>query len=211
MKLTSNNLIFKSLPGTIIDGVSFSCDLKQKTAIYGPSGSGKKVLLLLLGGLLKPNSGSVYFDNVNIHKNLKQFRSQVSFGEISDINPLIEELSPHENILFCTKMRKCKKPDEYTEKTLEKFGIRIYADTPLNQISPLARAVTSLACAYSSEKKYLFIDEPTEDLTDLEAKKYWIILNQNLEDKILFFTTKNYNEAQMQSDHVIVLNRGRLK
>ncbi len=205
MKISVNNLAFKTLQSSILEGVTFELESCSKNAIYGPQGSGKKVLLLILGGYLKPNSGSVYFNDLNILKNLKQHRQSNGLGEIVKINPLIEELTVRENIEFCAGLVKMQSVEKHTEGLLKKFNLEVFADTLVKDIAHLQRSVLSVVCASLGQKKIIFLDEPTASLTTAEVQKFWEIINANREDKTLFFTTKNETEAHAQAERVVRL------
>jgi ABC-type multidrug transport system ATPase subunit len=210
MQLTANNLRAAGLFDTYLDGVSFSFPLPDKTAVYGSRGSGKTVLLLILGGFLKPRHGSLFYDKINVFRHLKKIRGRNSLGEIAKINPLVEEFTPRENLQYCLKLAKRKNAQTAANQALEDFGIKKYADTPLHQASPLARSVTSLACALAVGPEIIFLAEPTETLTDREAERFWQIANQNLGGAKLIFTTRNKAEAEKQAQKIIYLERGRL-
>ena len=206
MKITANNLYFKTLQGTILNGVSFDLEIGHKNAICGPQGSGKLVLLLILGGYLKPSSGSIFFDDVNIYKNLKPHRQITGLGEVIKINPLIEELTVRENIKFCAKLYRLKDVKQYTQDLISQFNLKSFSDTPVKDVSPLVKSILSLICSLIGNKKIIFLAEPTVSLTTSEAEKFWEILNTNIKDEIVFFTTMNEAEARLQADHIIKLD-----
>ena len=210
MELTANNLIYKTLRATVVDGLSFSIKLSQKTAIYGPEGSGKMVLILMLGGYLKPIYGIVNLDGLNIFHNLDKYRQKVGLGEINKINSLSEDLTPRENIEFLLELSGIKDRHAEAQKILDRLGIKIYADTPISQCNPLARAVTSLACAILNGKEIIILNEPTSRLTSIQAQRFWQIAQANLSDKTVIFSTKDINEAKDNADSIITINRGRL-
>lgn len=206
MKIIVNNVSFKTLQSTKIEKVSFELELGHKNAIYGARGSGKKVFLLMLGGYLKPSSGSIYFDDLNIYKNLKEYRKNTGLGEIVKINPLIDELTVSENISFCANLKGIKDVEKYTVSLLDQYDLKIFADTMLKDVSPLARSVVSLVVSTVGGNKMIFLDKPTDYLTTSEAERFWEILNINLSDKIIFFTTRDELEAHREANYVIRLD-----
>jgi len=210
MEISANNLIFHTLTKTVVNGVSFSFESGQKVALYGSEGSGKKALLLMLGGYLKPTSGSVTTDDINIFSELKSYRSHVGLGEIDNINTLAEELSIRENIRFALEIGGFNYEDMTVQKILNRFNVKTYADTPIKYCPPFARAIASLACATAHNPDIVILDEPTRKLTSLESKKYWEIANSILQNKTVIFSTKNFDEARMNSNRIIALAGGRL-
>ena len=192
MEITANNLNFKTLGKTVINGAIFSCEMGKATAIVGPEGSGKKALLLMLGGYLKPTSGSIEADKENIFYDLKKYRKKVALGEIENINPLSAEMTPRENISFALEISGKKPEAKDIQKILDAFTIKVYADTPIKECNPLVGAITSIACALVNDPEIIILDEPTKKLTSRQAQKFWSILEENLANRTLIFSSKNF-------------------
>ena len=207
MEFTANNLIFKTFQGKIIDGISFHFVIGNKTAIYGPKNSGKKALLLIMGGYLKPSHGSFYFDKSNVYQNLKKYRQGNGLNEIMGINQLNEELTIRENILYSSKLYGQK---INLDEIIERFELESFADTPIAEVGQLERALTALICGTINNPQRIFLNEPTSELTDQEIDKYWQLLNINFPENNFIFTTRSLVEAK-RADNIIKLERGRLK
>jgi ABC-type multidrug transport system ATPase subunit len=208
MKITANNLTFRTINKTIVNGVSFSSQIGQKTAIYGPEVSGKKVLLLMLGGFLKPSSGSVCFNDRNIFKDIDGYRNNIGLGEVDSINPLMEEFTPRENLDLCMNLGRRRSETESMRKILEDSDIKTYADTPIAECSPLARAATSLFCAAAGDPEIIILDEPTKRLNTHQAQKFWEIVDKYFKDKTVIFSTKNFEEAKSNAEKIIAVENG---
>ena len=92
-----------AVPVHAVDGVNLSIGRGEFTAIVGPSGSGKTTLLNLIGGLDKPNSGSINIDGVDIvglkSSKLIDFRLW-NIGFVFQAYNLIPVLSAKENVKF---------------------------------------------------------------------------------------------------------------
>lgn len=210
MEIMANNLTFKTLEKTVVNSAILSCEIGQKTAIVGPEGSGKKALLLMLGGYLKPTSGSVEMDRINVFHNLKNYRKKVALGEIENINPLSKEMTPRENISFALEINGKKSTAEDVRKILDIFTIKVYADTPIKECSPLVGAIASIACALANNPEIIILDEPTKKLTSRQARKFWDILEKNLGNRTLIFSSKNFEEAEAHANKIIILENGRV-
>lgn len=203
MEITANNLTFRTIKKTVVNGASFSLRTEEKTALFGHEGSGKKAALLMLGGFLKPTSGSIRCNGRNISKNLDEYRKKIGLGEIENINPLSDSLTLQENLRFCIEMKGVKRAEKDEEETFEHFGIGAYADTPAIECNPLVCALASLACACAGDPDIIILDEPTKKLTSLQAQAFWKKLNENIGKKTLIFSTKNLEEAKANADNII--------
>lgn len=203
MQIKANNLTFKTIQKTVVSGATFSCPTGQTTALLGPEGCGKKALLLMLGGYLKPSSGAVFFENENIFNNLGKYRKNIALGTIEALNPLVEDLTPRENIDFSIKIANQKSDKKEIQKILNDFQIKTYADTPIKDCSSLAQAVTSIACISAQNPEIIIMDEPTQKLVTIQTQKFWEILKNNFIKKTIIFSTKSQWEAKQYADNVI--------
>lgn len=210
MEISANNLFFNTIKKPIAKGISFSCPIGQKTAIYGPESSGKKVLLLMLGGFLKPSSGSVSFNDRNISKDLEGYRKNVGLGETDEVNPLSEEFTVRENLEMCMELSGCRRQKEEVEKILQRFNLKTYRETRISQCDPLTRSLASLACVACNQPEIIILDEPTKRLSSHQAEKFWKICNGSLAGKTLIFSTKNFSEAKSNADKIITIENGYL-
>lgn len=210
MEITANNLEFKSWEKSVISGAIFSCPLGSKTALVGPEGSGKKALLLMLGGYLKPTSGTVRLGDRDIFRDLDSYRRQVSLGEIEGINPLSPDMTVRENILFALELCGSKDRQNDADPAMDRLGLSVYADTKVRQLSPLLSAYTSLGCILVSEPSIVILDEPTKKLTSLDAESFWRKAEAGFKGKTVFFSTKDFREAEAHADKIIILECGRI-
>ncbi|MCW8826314.1 MAG: ATP-binding cassette domain-containing protein, partial [Gammaproteobacteria bacterium] len=86
----------------IFDGVDIEIERGKITAIMGPSGAGKTTLLKLIGGQLRPNSGTVEVDGQNVHKlsRSKLYALRKKMGMLFQSGALLTDLSVFENVAF---------------------------------------------------------------------------------------------------------------
>jgi phospholipid/cholesterol/gamma-HCH transport system ATP-binding protein len=86
----------------IFDDVSIDIPRGKVTAVMGPSGTGKTTLLKLIGGQLRPDSGTVYFGGVNVHAaspgELYEMRKQM--GMLFQSGALLTDINVFENVAF---------------------------------------------------------------------------------------------------------------
>jgi len=207
MKLQANNLVVKSLKKDILNGVSFSIDMEKNVAIYGSDGSGKMALLLCLAGCLKPDNGSLYLDNINVYKNLDNYKKMVGLGEMKKINPLVDELTVEENIEYlCDMKREQYIAQDWIEK-ISLAGIGNYFDTPISECSAFTRSIIGCLCSLVGDPPLLFWDEPTGQLTSEQSRQFWTIMSKFWENKKIFFSTKKRMEIDLMSAKLIDLDQ----
>lgn len=141
-------------PVEVLKGVNLSVAAGEKVAIVGRSGAGKSTLLHILGGLLKPTSGTVARPS--------------NKGFVFQAYHLMPELTVLENVLLPTMARR-RAPDApvRARALLEKVGLAARLDHLPAELSGGERQRVALARALVTEPDIVFADEPTGNLDAL--------------------------------------------
>jgi putative ABC transport system ATP-binding protein len=149
--------------------VEFEANFGEMLYIVGPSGSGKTTLLSVLSGILRPNSGSVFVEGIDIWSlksdQLADFRRD-KIGFVFQDYHLFPKLTTAENVAIPLILRK-KDWDESVEKAhkcLEVVGLKTRADLPPVKLSGGEQQRVAIARAIISEPDILIMDEPTASL-----------------------------------------------
>ena len=138
-------------------------------AIQGPSGCGKSTMLLVLGGLLRPDSGAAIVDGRSIYDLSPDQRAKLRADEIGFIFQqfhLVPYLSVERNVLAAAMGADIAKKDaqQRTSKLLEQFGLLDRRRHAPGQLSTGERQRTALARALLNRPNVLLADEPTGNL-----------------------------------------------
>jgi phospholipid/cholesterol/gamma-HCH transport system ATP-binding protein len=153
----ANQVIFKDLSLTIRQG--------QVTAIMGPSGIGKTTLLKLIGAQLKPQSGQVFFDGVEMHKANKKtlYALRCRMGMLFQSGALFTDMNVIENVAFPLKQH-TDLPAVIIRRMalmkLEAVGLRGAAHYMPSQLSGGMQRRAALARAIALEPDVILFDEP---------------------------------------------------
>jgi ABC-type lipoprotein export system ATPase subunit len=143
-------------PIEVLKGVSFSVREGEKVAIVGRSGAGKSTLLNILGGLLKPTSGTV--------------SRPKNFGFVFQSYHLMPELTVLENVLLPTMARRAAAlatraaSEARARDLLEKVGLGKRLDHLPAELSGGERQRVALARALVTDPALVLADEPTGNL-----------------------------------------------
>ena len=142
--------------------------------ITGGSGKGKTTLLHLLGGLLRPKSGSILIGNTEIsalsEKQLDQFRGK-NIGLVLQQSHFVEAFSVLENITIASWLGTGKKSEEKAKSLLKQLDLEDQMHKLTSQLSVGQQQRVSIARALINEPKLLLADEPTSSLDDENAFK----------------------------------------
>lgn len=159
------DLVFTRGDRRIFDGVDIDIARGKITAIMGPSGTGKTTLLKLIGGQLRPDSGTILVDGIDVHRLSTRdlYRLRQRMGMLFQSGALLTDLSVFENVAF--PLREHTRLPESMLHTLvlmklQAVGLRGARDLMPAQLSGgMARRV-ALARAIALDPTMVLYDEP---------------------------------------------------
>ncbi len=153
----------------ILKGVSLSLEREKITVIVGASGAGKSTLLHILGGLDKPDSGSVVMNNTNLFQlsddKLSDFRNE-HLGFVFQFHHLLPEFTALENVNIPQMIRGIspKKAEIKSKEILEIVGLAERIHHKPSELSGGEQQRVAMARALVNNPSIMFGDEPTGNL-----------------------------------------------
>jgi len=189
-----------------VDGVSFSAEEGQVTAVLGPNGAGKTSTIEVLEGYRRPNGGRAKvlgLDPVADHRRL-----------VSRIGVMLQDGGVYPGIrsrevtrLFCGLYGDRHDPDEL----LALVGLTNRATSTWKQLSGGEHQRLSLALALACEPEVVFLDEPTASV-DVSGRQVVRAIIRDLAARgcCVLLTTHELDEAERLADHVVIVDRGKV-
>jgi ABC-type lipoprotein export system ATPase subunit len=156
----------------VLDGASLSVSAGEVIAVVGRSGSGKSTLLHLIGGLDRPEAGSIDVDGVRVtgasERALSRLRRR-RIGFVFQFFHLLPELTGEANVLLAGRVRDAR-PDASSrgQELIDALGLRHVAGSLPSQLSGGEQQRFAIARALVNDPAVLLADEPTGNL-DVEA------------------------------------------
>jgi ABC-type lipoprotein export system ATPase subunit len=162
--LSAKNLRYEAGDRVILDGVDVLAPAGHLLAVCGPSGAGKSSLLSLLGGLLKPDSGTVALDDAPVAVGDLAIRRRVAM--VLQGYGLATALTARENVAIALQARRLPRAQvrQRTESTLTAVGLADVADHLVEDMSGGQQQRVAVARALAAEPDVLLADEPTAEL-----------------------------------------------
>lgn len=180
-------------------------------SIMGPSGSGKSTLLHIISGLDNPTSGTILYDNIDIHngsdKMLSAFRRQ-KIGFIFQQFNLLPVLTARENIIMPLLLDK-KKPDEnYLQELSSLLGLKNRLTHLPNELSGGQQQRVAIARALIAKPDIIFADEPTGNLDSKSGGEVMSMLCSIREkmNKTLMVITHDSRIAEMADRRFTIID-----
>jgi len=191
-----------------VDGVTIAVGAGEALAVFGPNGAGKTTLLRMLGGLLKPTSGTARIGDGTLPGG-PDVRRRV--GVISHHGMLYEALTARENVTFAARLYGVRDAPAEADAALQRMQIIDRADTPVRFLSRGLRQRVSIARATVHGPSVVLADEPFTGLDVVGARALASVLGELREaGAALILVTHNLDEGLGLATHAAIMNRGRI-
>lgn len=197
-----------------LDGIDFSMEKGEFTAVMGASGSGKSTLLHILGSVDKPTEGKVYVEGTDI-TSMKPAQAALfrrrKVGIVYQFFNLIPTLTVRKNILMPLALDKRKPNQEFFDRVVETLGISDRLEALPGQLSGGQQQRAAVARALMYRPAILLADEPTGNLDRRNSEEIADLLklsNRNLNQTILLIT--HDEKIALEADRIVTLEDGRI-
>ncbi|HZC67125.1 MAG TPA: ABC transporter ATP-binding protein [Nitrospirales bacterium] len=195
---------------TAVDGVSFDIRQGEILGLLGPNGAGKTTTIQMLLGLITPTAGEIRMFGLPVNRHREEILGQVNFSSTYVSMP--QALTVEENLRIVARLygmdRVTARIDDIIKRLeMEEFRTKITRKLSSGQMTRL-----SLAKAFLTEPKVLFLDEPTASLDPDIADKARALIKEIRRSTGLtvLYTSHNMREMEEMSDRIIFLQRGRI-
>lgn len=199
MKIRAENVEKKFRQEFIIKNFNYEFQDHKKYAIVGPNGSGKSTLLQLLCQFSLPTKGIISFVD-NQENDINQADAFKKIALIAPYSELIEEFTVTELIEFLVNIQFL--PPKFNLNTFEEFSeLKTKSNKLIKDFSTGMKQKTKLTLAFSSQRPFLFLDEPTTNLDS--NSKDWFQNKLSLENQKLIIIASNEELEIKQCDERI--------
>ena len=206
----NNNKCFK-----VLDNIDINIKPGQIILINGSSGIGKTTLLNILGCLIKPNNGTLYFENkvfdLNF-QNMEKFRLE-NFSYVFQNFNLLPEFNVYENLLIPALINKLNLNDTIKQihDILEYMKIADLKYSFPNLLSQGEKQRIAFLRSLIGNQGTILADEPTGNLDEINTKIILdLIVNINKDFKKTFVIASHDNEFLKIADVVYLIKNGKL-
>jgi ABC-2 type transport system ATP-binding protein len=208
--LQATNLSKRFGDFTAVDGISFSIGPGEILGLLGPNGAGKTTTIQMLLGLVTPTTGSIQMFGLDLSTHREAILQQVNFSSTYISMP--QSLTVEENLWVVARLYGLTDIPRRVGDIVKKLEMEEFRSKVTRKLSSGQMTRLTLAKAFLTEPKILFLDEPTASLDPDIAEKIRGFLNEERRSSGLsiLYTSHNMREMEEMSDRIIFLQRGKI-
>ncbi len=194
-----------------VSDLNLNIEKGKITALLGPNGAGKTTTIQMLLNLITPSSGEINIFGLSLFDHREEILSRINFS--SPYVSLPMSLTVMENLLTFARLYGVKNPEAKIKETAKYFEVEdlLLRKTPSLSTGQLTRV--NLTKAFLNDPELLLLDEATASLDpDIADKTRKMLKKIQLEKGVtILYTSHNMQEIEEICDHVIFINKGKIR
>jgi lipopolysaccharide export system ATP-binding protein len=211
MILRTEKLVKKYKHRTVVKGVSVNVKQGEIVGLLGPNGAGKTTTFYMIVGLIKPLSGRIFLEDVDITTDPMYRRAHKGIGYLPQEASVFRNLSVEDNILAVLQFTDLSKAEqkERQEQLISEFGLEHVRKSMGIQLSGGERRRTEIARALAVDPKFILLDEPFAGVDPIAVEDIQTIVSKLKEKNIgVLITDHNVHETLRITDRAYLLFEG---
>lgn len=209
--LRAENLVKKYRRRTVVNNVSLEVKQGEIVGLLGPNGAGKTTSFYMIVGLIRPFSGKVFLDELEITKEPMYRRAKKGIGYLPQEASVFRHLSVEDNlkaVLEFTSLTKVEQK-ERLESLLEEFGLQNVRKGMGITLSGGERRRTEIARALAVNPHFILLDEPFAGVDPIAVEDIQSIVSKLKTKNIgVLITDHNVHETLSITDRAYLLFEG---
>jgi lipopolysaccharide export system ATP-binding protein len=213
MQLRTEGLVKKYGKRTVVNDVSINVCQGEIVGLLGPNGAGKTTSFYMTVGLIKPNAGQIFLDDLNITEYPVYKRARIGIGYLAQEASVFRKMTVEDNIASVLEMT--DKPLSYRKDRLEsllsEFRLQKVRKNLGDQLSGGERRRTEIARCLAIDPKFIMLDEPFAGVDPIAVEDIqhivWRLKYKNIG---ILITDHNVQETLSITDRAYLLFDGRI-
>jgi ABC-2 type transport system ATP-binding protein len=192
----------------VLNNISVDFRKNRVTGFLGLNGAGKTTTMKIITTYLKPDSGEVFVDNINVIENPLSVRKVV--GYLPENFPIYEDLKVNEFLEFVADIKGVDNVKEEVFKVMQMVGILNYKDYFLRELSKGYKQRVGLAQAIVGNPKVIILDEPTQGLDPIQIIEIRKLIKELSKNRSVILSTHIMQEVEAICDDIVIIHKGNI-
>ena len=213
MILRTEHLVKRYGKRTVVNDVSINVTQGEIVGLLGPNGAGKTTTFYMTTGLVKPNAGKIFLNDLDISKYPVYRRAQIGIGYLAQEASVFRDMSVENNIKAVLEMTNFSKEyqKEKLESLIEEFHLSHVRKSYGSQLSGGERRRCEIARCMAIEPKFIMLDEPFAGVDPIAVQDIQQIVSKLKEKNIgILITDHNVHETLSITDRAYMLFEGKI-
>jgi lipopolysaccharide export system ATP-binding protein len=209
--LRSDRLVKRYKKRTVVKGVSVEVRQGEVVGLLGPNGAGKTTTFYMIVGMIRPNEGRVFLDEMEITHTPMYRRARLGIGYLPQEASIFRKMSVQDNIMAVLQAMDMSNADRKgrCEQLMRDFNIAHLAESQGYMLSGGERRRTEIARALASDPKFILLDEPFAGIDPIAVEEIMRIVGALKERGIgVLVTDHNVHETLSITDRAYLLFDG---
>jgi len=193
-----------------VRNVSFTVERGTIFGLVGSDGAGKSTLLRMIATMIKPASGAIRIDSLDVVSAKRQVKRRI--GYMPQRFGLYQDMTVDENIDFFMDIYGIRGDErkKRKERYLGFSNLLPFLDRQAGNLSGGMKQKLGLACVLVHEPQMLILDEPTNGVDPVSRAEFWDILNQMRENGMTILLSTAYLDEGEKCDRIGLMHRAQL-
>ncbi len=187
-----------------LDGISFKLKRGERLGLIGENGAGKTTTIRILVGLLKPSSGFIEYDGLDLFSNLNKIRKKI--GYVPEVDNLYNDMGVKEYLKFFASLYNVKDCDKIDEL----MQILKIPNKLISELSKGMKRRVAIARSLLHDPDYLIYDEPIGGLDPVASLFISKFIGDRLKDKAVLFSAHNLYYIETTCSKVAIMKDGKI-
>ena len=211
--LSTRNLVKKYSRRTVVDHVSITLEQGEIVGLLGPNGAGKTTTFYTTVGLVVPNEGRIFLDDMDITEFPVYKRARLGIGYLAQEDSVFRRMSVEDNIMTVLEMTSLARDERKArlEQLIEEFGLQKVRKNQGNRLSGGERRRVEIARCLAINPRFIMLDEPFAGVDPIAVQDIQHIVARLRRQNIgILITDHNVNETLSITDRAYLLFEGKV-
>jgi len=213
MVLRTKDLVKKYRSRTVVNHVSIEVKQGEIVGLLGPNGAGKTTTFYMTVGLIAPNEGKIFFDNIDITDYPVYRRARLGIGYLAQEASIFRKMTVEDNLRAVLEMTDTTKEyqKEKLESLLTELGLQKVRKNLGDRLSGGERRRSEIARCLAISPKFIMLDEPFAGVDPIAVQDIQTIVAQLKHKNIgILITDHNVHETLSITDRAYLLFEGKV-